>query len=256
MSNLSLQSAACDTAALINSSFANNVSKYKHLKYPWKKTASSKGKVKRQPTISITDGNGIDEGANITDQCHQAAGDAITELTPEQESEHYEKHENSNNSRVGSKGKRSSSLKTEADDEGISDDQENVTGPEEGEVNEEHDGEKEGKQKVCKQSTNNNEGSRAESCADAMSCNQSDSEEPSNQPNGYEPENLKINNGVDKHTEEDTSGNHQPDTEGTEQTPGICEMPQVWHYSSPLILDFPISCIVCMYKLYRLKYLL
>ncbi|XP_074798028.1 centrosomal protein of 290 kDa isoform X3 [Natator depressus] len=219
-------SAACDTAALINSSFANNVSKYKHLKYPWKKTASSKGKVKRQPTISITDGNGIDEGANITDQCHQAAGDAITELTPEQESEHYEKHENSNNSRVGSKGKRSSSLKTEADDEGISDDQENVTGPEEGEVNEEHDGEKEGKQKVCKQSTNNNEGSRAESCADAMSCNQSDSEEPSNQPNGYEPENLKINNGVDKHTEEDTSGNHQPDTEGTEQTPGICEMPQ------------------------------
>ncbi|XP_073183695.1 centrosomal protein of 290 kDa isoform X5 [Lepidochelys kempii] len=219
-------SAAYDTAALINSSFANNVSKYKHLKYPWKKTASTKGKVKHQPTISITGGNGIDEGANITDQCHQAAEDAITELTPEQEPEHYEKHANSNNSRVGSKGKRSSSLKTEADDEGISDDQENVTGPEEGEVNEEHDGEKEGKQKVCKQSTNNNEGSRAESCADAMSCNQSDSGEPSNQPNGYEPENLKINNGVDKHTEEDTSGNHQPDTEGTEQTPGLCEMPQ------------------------------
>ncbi|XP_074919570.1 centrosomal protein of 290 kDa [Chelonoidis abingdonii] len=223
---LGVASAACDTAVLTNSSFADNVSKHKHLKYPWKKIASNKGKVKHQPTLSITNGSGIDEGSNITDECHQAAGDAITELTPEQEIEDCEKHENSNNSRVGSKGKRRHCLKTEADEKGICDEQENVTGPPESEFNKEHDGEKKGKQKVCKQSTNNNEGSRAESCADRMSSSQSDSGEPSNQPNDYKPENIKMNNGVDKHTEEDTYGNHQTDTEGTEPTPGLCEMPQ------------------------------
>lgn len=224
---------------LINS-LTNHVSEHKHLKYPQKNSTLSRDQVKHQDAISITNGNTLAEGTDVPDEDYDQGQSTVV---PEQQSQNCENNEDPNSSREESKDEKNSSLKTEADKESCNDKQENGSEPGEEKNNEKCEGEEDGKQKLCKQSNGTDEeGNRAEFCADEISCNQLDSGKSANQSN--EPKVIKMNNGMDQHTEEGTHTDHQTDAEGAEPIPEVCENLQVWHYSSSLTLCFFISFIL------------
>ncbi|XP_068792813.1 centrosomal protein of 290 kDa isoform X3 [Struthio camelus] len=165
-----------------------NISTHKHLNYLQNKPISSRDKIKHQINLSVIDGNEIEEDADIPNKGHEATARASTEVFPEQQSEDSEKCKDLDIPREGSKSK----AKAETDEQNCSDKEENITQPEKGKINEECEEGSDGrKQEICKQSNADEKESIEESCSERISCNQSDSGEPSNQANDYEGENAK-----------------------------------------------------------------
>ncbi|KAM9247903.1 centrosomal protein of 290 kDa [Leptosomus discolor] len=218
-------SSTCDQSELTKS-VPISMSKQKYFNSLRKKSVSNRDEIKHQTNHRITNGNEIDEEAdmqtcNMHNEGHEAAADASTEVSPEQQAEDSEKCKDTDISREGLKNKNIE----EADEENCSEKEENVTQPENGKLNEELE-EEERKQEILKQSNVDEEESVEEPDTDRMGCNQSDSGEPSNQANDYEAEKINVNNEVNQHTAEDKHETYQSGTEGVETTPEFCEMPE------------------------------
>ncbi|KAK4831913.1 hypothetical protein QYF61_020060 [Mycteria americana] len=218
-------SSTCDQTDLTKS-VPSSISKQKYLNSLQKKSISNRDEIKHQTNHSITDGNEIDEEADMQtcimhNESHEATVDASTEVSPEQHPEDSEKCKDTDMSREGLKNKNLA----EADEENCSENEENITQTENGKFNEEFE-EEERKQEILKQSNVDEEESVEEPYTDRMSCNQSDSGEPSNQANDYEAEKINVNNEMNQHTAEDEPETYQSGTEGVETTPEFCEMPE------------------------------
>ncbi|KAM6286354.1 centrosomal protein of 290 kDa [Spheniscus humboldti] len=218
-------SSTCDQTELTNS-VPISISKQKYLNSLQKKSISSRDEIKHQTNHSITDGNEIDEEAHVQtrimhNEGHEPTVNASTEVSPEQHPEDSEKCKDTDISREGLKNKNIA----EADEENCSEKEENITQPENGKFNEEFE-EEERKQEILKQSNVDEEESVEEPYTDRMSCNQSDSGEPSNQANDYEAEKINVNNEMNQHTAEDKHETYQSGTDGVETTPEFCEMPK------------------------------
>ncbi|XP_075564626.1 centrosomal protein of 290 kDa isoform X11 [Pelecanus crispus] len=214
----------CDQTELTKS-VPISISKQKYLNFLQKKSVSNRDEIKHQTNHSITDGNEIDEEADmqtciVHNEGHEATADTSTEASPEQHPEDSEKRKDTDVSREGLKNKNIA----EADEENCSEKEENITQPENGSFNEEFE-EEERKQEIVKQS-NVDEESVEEPYTDRMSCNQSDSGEPSNQANDYEAGKIDVNNEMNQHTAEDKHETYRSGTEGVETTPEFCEMPE------------------------------
>ncbi|KAM6146480.1 centrosomal protein of 290 kDa isoform 8-T8 [Phoenicopterus ruber ruber] len=213
-------SSTCDQTELTNS-VPVSISKQKCLNSLQKKSISNRDEIKHQTNHSITDGNEIDEEADMQtcimhNEGHEATADASTEVSPEQHPEDSEKCEDTDTSREGLENKNVA----EADEDNCSEKEESITHPENGKLNEEFE-EEERKQEILKQ-----EESVEEPYADRMSCNQSDSGEPSNQAHDYEAEKINVYNEMNQHTAEDKHETYRSGTEGVETTPEFCEMPE------------------------------
>ncbi|XP_075006786.1 centrosomal protein of 290 kDa isoform X6 [Calonectris borealis] len=218
-------SSTCDQTELTKS-VPISISKQKYLNSLQKKPISNRDEIKDQTNHSITDGNEIDEEGDLQtcimhNEGHEATADASTEVSPEQHPEDSEKCKDTDISREGLKNKNIA----EADEEKCSEKEENVTQPENEKFNEEFE-EEERKQEILKQSNVDEEESVEEPYTDGMSCNQSDSGEPSNQANDYEAEKINVNNEMNQHTAEDKHENYRSGTEGLETSPEFCEMPE------------------------------
>ncbi|XP_065485981.1 centrosomal protein of 290 kDa isoform X3 [Caloenas nicobarica] len=178
-------SSTCDQTELTNS-VPISISKQKYLNSLQKKAISNRDEIKHHTNYRIGDGNEIDEEADIQtcimhDEGHEATADASTEVSPEQHPEESEKCKDTDISREGLKNKNI------ADEENFSEKEENVIQPENGKLNEEFE-EEERKQEILKQSNADEEEGVEEPYTDRMSCNQSDSGEPSSQAKGCEAE--------------------------------------------------------------------
>ncbi|KAM6213065.1 centrosomal protein of 290 kDa [Sarcoramphus papa] len=216
-------SSTCDQTELTKSV---PISKQKYLNSLQKKSVSNRDEVKHQTNHRITDGNEIDEEADMQtcimhNEGHEATADASTEVSPEQHPEDSEKCKDTDISREGLKNKNIA----EVGKENCSEKEENITQPENGKLNEEFE-EEERKQEILKHSNVDEEESVEEPDTDRMSCNQSDSGEPSNQANDYEAEKINVNNEMNQHTAEDKHETYQSGAEGVETTPEFCEMPE------------------------------
>ncbi|XP_029858626.1 centrosomal protein of 290 kDa isoform X4 [Aquila chrysaetos chrysaetos] len=218
-------SSTCDQSELTKS-VPISISKQKYLNSLQKKPISNRDEIKHQTNHSITDGNEIDEEAD-TQTCimhnegHEATADASTEASPENHPEDGEKCKDTDISREELENKNIA----EADEENCSETEENITQPENGKLNEEFE-EEERKQEILEHSNVDEEESVEEPDTGRMSCNQSDSGEPSNQANDYEAEKINVNNEMNQHTAEDKHETYQSGTEGLETTPEFCEMPE------------------------------
>ncbi|XP_049648381.1 centrosomal protein of 290 kDa isoform X1 [Accipiter gentilis] len=216
-------SSTCDQSELTKSV---RISKQKYLNSLQKKPISNRDEIKHQTNHSITDGNEIDEEAD-TQTCimhnegHEATADASTEASPENHPEDGEKCKDTDISREEPENKNVA----EADEENCIETEENITQPENGKLNEEFE-EEERKQEILKHSNVDEEESVEEPDTGRMSCNQSDSGEPSNQANDYEAEKINVNNEMNQRTAEDKHETYQSGTEGLETTPEFCEMPE------------------------------
>ncbi|XP_035759407.1 centrosomal protein of 290 kDa isoform X5 [Egretta garzetta] len=218
-------SSTCDQTELTKS-VPISISKQKYLNSLQKKSVSNRDEINHQTNHSITDGNEIDEEANMQrcimhNEGHEAIAHASTEASPEQHPEDSEKCKDKGSSREGLKNKNIA----EAGEENCSEKEENINQSENEKFNEEFE-EEERKQEILKQSNVDEEESVEEPCTDRMSCNQSDSGEPSNQTNDYEAEKINGNNEMNQHTPEDKHETCQSGTEGVETTPEFCEMPE------------------------------
>ncbi|XP_069629548.1 centrosomal protein of 290 kDa isoform X4 [Haliaeetus albicilla] len=218
-------SSTCDQSELTKS-VPISISKQKYLNSLQKKPISNRDEIKHQTNHSITDGNEIDEEADmqtciVHNEGHEATADASTEASPENHPEDGEKCKDTDISREELENKNIA----EADEENCSETEENITQPENGKLNEEFE-EEERKQEVLKHSNVDEEESVEEPDTGRMSCNQSDSGEPSNQANDYEAEKINVNNEMNQHTAEDKHETYQSGTEGLETTPEFCEMPE------------------------------
>ncbi|XP_068523819.1 centrosomal protein of 290 kDa isoform X4 [Anas acuta] len=197
-----------------------SISKQEYLNYLQKKPISNRDEIKHQTNLRITGGNEIGEEAGIqtcivlNEGC-EATKDASAEVFSEQHPE--------DNGQCKGTDICWEQLKAE---ENHSDKKENITQPENGKNNEEF-GEQERKQETCKQSNVDEEKSVEEPCTDRMSCNQSDSGEPSNQANNYEVGKINVNNEMNQHTPENKCETYRSGTEGVVMTPELCEMPKV-----------------------------
>ncbi|XP_071621854.1 centrosomal protein of 290 kDa isoform X2 [Heliangelus exortis] len=212
----------CDQTELTKS-VPISISKQKYLNYLQKKSISSRNEIKHKSNYSITDGNEIDGEADVQactmhKEGHEAPAVGSTEVAHEQHSEDAEKCKDADVSRDGLEKQNSA----EADEENCSEKEENITQAENGKFNEEFEEEKR-KQEIVKQSNIDQEESVEEPCTNRMSCNQSDSGEPSDQANYDEAEKINANNEMNQHTEEDK---HKSGTEGVETSPEFCEMPE------------------------------
>ncbi|XP_068256860.1 centrosomal protein of 290 kDa isoform X3 [Nyctibius grandis] len=208
----------CDQTELTKS-IPISISKQKYLNSLQKKSISNRDEIKHQTNHRITDGNEIGEEADMQtcimhNEGHEATADANTEVSPEQHPEDSEKCKDTDISKNTA----------EADEENCSEKEENITQPENGKLNEEFEKE-ERKQEILKQS-NVDEESVEEPYTDRMSCNRSDSGEPSNQANDYEAEEINVNNEMNQHIAEDKHETYQSGTERVETTPDFCEMPE------------------------------
>ncbi|XP_055567760.1 centrosomal protein of 290 kDa isoform X1 [Falco cherrug] len=215
----------CDQTELTKS-VPISIGKQKFLNSLQKKFISNRDEIKHQTNHSITDGSGIDEEADVQTSImhkegHDATADASTEVSPEQHPEDSEKCKDTDISREGLKNKSIA----EADEENCSEKEENTTQTENGKLNEEFE-EEERKQEILKQSNVDEEEGVEEHDTDRMSCNQSDSGQPSNQANGYETEKINVNNEMNQPTAEDKYETYRSCTEGVETTPEFCEMPE------------------------------
>ncbi|KAM6096205.1 centrosomal protein of 290 kDa [Chlamydotis macqueenii] len=216
-------SSTCDQTELTESI---PISKQKYLNSLQKKSVSNRDKFKHQTNHSITDGNEIDEEAGmqaciLSNEGHGATVEASTEVSVEQHPEDSEKCQDTDISREGLKNKNIA----EADEEKCSEKEGNITQSENGKLNEGFE-EEERKQEILKQSNVDEEESMEEPDTDRMSCNQSDSGEPSDQANDCEAEIINVNNEMNQHTTEDKRENYQSGTERVETTPEFCEMPE------------------------------
>ncbi|KAM6302189.1 centrosomal protein of 290 kDa isoform 1-T1 [Podargus strigoides] len=203
-----------------------SISKQKYLNSFQKKCISNRDEIKHQTNHSITDGSEIDEETGMQtcimqNKGHEATADASTEVSPEQHPDDSEKYKDTDISREGLKNKNVAA----ANEENCSGKEENATQPESGKLTEEFEKE-ERKQEILKQSNVDEEESVEEPYADRMSCNQSGSEEPSNQANDYEAAKTNMNNEVRQHTAEDKRETYRSGTEGVETSPEFCEMPK------------------------------
>ncbi|XP_071655842.1 centrosomal protein of 290 kDa isoform X2 [Patagioenas fasciata] len=214
-------SSTCDQTELTNSV---PISKQKYLSSLQRKAISNRDEIKHHTNYRIADGSEIDEEADMQtcimhDEVHEATADASTEVCPEQHPEESETCKDTDISREGLKNKNIT------DEENFSEKEENVTQPENGKLNEEFE-EEERKQEILRQSNADEEGDVEEPYTDRMSCNQSDSGEPSNQAKGCEAEKKNVNNEMNQHTAEDKHETYPRGTEGVETTPEFCEMPE------------------------------
>lgn len=197
-----------------------SISKQEYLNYLQKKPISNRDEIKHQTNLRITGGNEIDEEAGIqtcivlNEGC-EVTKDASAEVFSEQ---HPEDNEQCKGTDICWE-----QLKAE---ENHSDKEENTTQPENGKNNEDFE-EQERKKETCKQSNVDEEKSVEEPCTDRMSCNQSDSGEPSNQANNYEVGKINVNNEMNQHTPENKCETYRSGTEGVVMTPELCEMPKV-----------------------------
>ncbi|XP_064306563.1 centrosomal protein of 290 kDa isoform X2 [Phalacrocorax carbo] len=215
----------CDQSELTKS-VPISISKQKYLNCLQKESISNRDEIKHQTNHSITDGNEIDEEADVQrcmmhNEGHEAPADASTEVSLEQHPEDSEKCEDTDISREGLKNKNIA----EADVENCSEKDRNITQPENGKFTVEFEKE-ERKQEIFKQPNVDEEESLEKPYTDRMNCNQSDSGEPSNQANDYEAEKINVNNGMDQHTAEDKYETYSSGVEGIETTPELCEMPK------------------------------
>ncbi|KAK2534920.1 Cep290 [Columba guinea] len=215
-------SSTCDQTELTNS-VPISISKQKYLSSLQKKAISNRDEIKHHTNYRIADGNEIDEEADMQtcimhDEVHEATVDASTEVCPEQHPGESEQCKDTDISREGLKNKNI------ADEENFSEKEENVIQPENGKLNEEFE-EEERKQEILKQSNADEEGVE-EPYTDRMSCNQSDSGEPSNQAKGCEAEKNNVDNEINQHTAEDKCETCRRGTEGVETTPEFFEMPE------------------------------
>ncbi|XP_028939878.1 centrosomal protein of 290 kDa, partial [Antrostomus carolinensis] len=215
-------SSTCDQTELTKS-FPISISKQKYLNSLQKKSISNRNEIKLQTNYSIINSNEIDEEADMQtcimhNEDHEATVDASTEVSPEQHPEDSEKCKDTDISREGLKNKNIA----EADEDNCSEKEENIMQPESGKLNGRF--EEERKQEILKQSHVDEEESVEEPYADRMSCNPSDSGEPSNQANNYAAEEINVNNERNQHTAEDEHETYQSVTEGVEITPEFCEM--------------------------------
>ncbi|KAM9205510.1 centrosomal protein of 290 kDa [Mergus octosetaceus] len=196
-----------------------SISKQEYLNYLQKKPISNRDEIKHQTNLRITGGNEIGEEAGIqtcimrNEGC-EATKNASAEVFSEQ---HPEDNEQCKDTDICWE-----QLKAE---ENHSDKEENITQPENVKNNEESE-EQERKQETCKQSNVDEEKSVEEPYADRMSCNQSDSGEPSNQANNYEAGKINVNNEMNQHTPENKCETYRSGTEGVVITPELCEMPE------------------------------
>ncbi|XP_064898047.1 centrosomal protein of 290 kDa isoform X3 [Columba livia] len=216
-------SSTCDQTELTNS-VPISISKQKYLSSLQKKAISNRDEIKHHTNYRIADGNEIDEEADMQtcimhDEVHEATVDASTEVCPEQ---HPEESEQCKDTDISSEGLKN---KNRADEENFSEKEENVIQPENGKLNEEFE-EEERKQEILKQSNADEEEGVEEPYTDRMSCNQSDSGEPSNQAKGCEAEKNNVDNEINRHTAEDNHETCRRGTEGVETTPEFCEMPE------------------------------
>ncbi|OPJ85790.1 centrosomal protein of isoform D [Patagioenas fasciata monilis] len=214
-------SSTCDQTELTNSV---PISKQKYLSSLQRKAISNRDEIKHHTNYRIADGSEIDEEADMQtcimhDEVHEATADASTEVCPEQHPEESETCKDTDISREGLKNKNIT------DEENFSEKEENVTQPENGKLNEEFE-EEERKQEILRQSNADEEDDVEEPYTDRMSCNQSDSGEPSNQAKGCEAEKKNVNNEMNQHTAEDKHETYPRGTEGVETTPEFCEMPE------------------------------
>lgn len=219
-----LNQSTCDQTELTNS-VPISISKQKYLNSLQKKAISDRDEIKHRTNYRIAGGNEIDEEADIQtcimhDEGHEATADASTEVCSEQHPEESEKCKDTDISREGMENKNT------ADEENFSEKEANVVQPENGKLNEEFEDE-ERKQEILKQSNVDEEEGVEEPYTDRMSCNQSDSGEPSNQAKGCEAEKKNVNSEMNQHTAVDKHETYPRGTEGVETTPDFCEMPEV-----------------------------
>ncbi|XP_040413951.1 centrosomal protein of 290 kDa isoform X2 [Cygnus olor] len=218
-------SSTCYQIELTNS-VPVSISKQEYLNYLQKKPISNRDEIKHQTNLRITGGNEIDEEAGIqtfivhNEGC-EATKDASAEVSSEQ---HPEDNEQCKDTDISWEGLKNTN-KAEDVGENQSDKKENITQPENGKNNEEFE-EQERKQEICKQSNVDGKKSVEEPYIDRMSCNQSDSGEPSNQANNYEAEKINVNNEMNQHTPENKCETYRSGTEGVVITPELCEMPE------------------------------
>nr|XP_047916994.1 centrosomal protein of 290 kDa isoform X4 [Anser cygnoides] len=218
-------SSTCYQIELTNS-VPVSISKQEYLNYLEKKPISNRDEIKHQTNLRITGGNEIDEKAGIqtlivhNEGC-EATKDASAEVSSEQ---HPEDNEQCKDTDISWEGLKNTN-KAEDVEENQSDKKENITQPENGKNNEEFE-EQERKQEICKQSNVDEKKSVEEPYIDRMSCNQSDSGEPSNQANNYEAEKINVNNEMNQHTPENKCETYRSGTEGVVITPELCEMPE------------------------------
>ncbi|XP_064011010.1 centrosomal protein of 290 kDa isoform X2 [Pogoniulus pusillus] len=207
-------SSTCDQTELPKA-LPSSVTKQKYLKFLQKKPLSNRDGIKPQNNPSTPNGSEIGEEADIRqNQVHEAAVDAGTEVSPEAS----EMCKDTSGEGLETKSR------AEADEENCSEKEGNTTQPDNGKLSEEFE-EKEKKQEILRQSNVDEEESLELPDADRISCNQPDSEEPSNQA-AAEASKMNVNGEMNPHTAEDKHQAHQSATEGDETTPELGEMPK------------------------------
>lgn len=221
-----LNQSTCDQTELTKS-VPITVSKKKYLNFLHKKSVSNRAEINHQTNKSIPDGSEVDEDADMQtcimhNEGQEAAEDASREESPEQHPEDSENLKDTDISREGLRNK----IIAEADKENCGENEENITQPENGKVNEKCE-EEERKQEIFKQSNVDEEECVEEPDADKMSCNQSDSGEPPNPARDCEADKTNQNNEMNQHIAENKQENDQSCTEGVETIPEFCEMPEV-----------------------------